>query len=75
MAVVGALPASPPMKKGQKRFSPGTKVKFKLWQGSVVDYVAEVIADGKKTVWVRCGRIYVLEVSRDALTVIQEGGK
>ena len=72
---VGGVLTSGPMKKGQKRFAPGTRVTFKLWQGGVVDFKGEVIADGKKLVWVKTSLDYVIEVRREALTVVKEGGK
>jgi hypothetical protein len=63
------------VKKYQKRFSPGTRVTFKLWQGSVVDWFGTVIADGRPFVWVQCGDHAAVHVRREALTVVKEGGK
>ena len=62
------------MKKGQKRFAVGTLVKFKIWQGGVFEFIGEVVRDGKPLVWVNSfGRPF--QIRREALTVIEEGGK
>lgn len=63
------------VKKNQKRFQPGMRVTFKLWQGSVVDWTGTVIADGKPFVWVQCGQHAAVHVRREALTILREGGK
>jgi len=69
------VPSSCAVKKNQKRFAPGGRVTFKLWQGSVVDWIGTVIADGKPFVWVQCGEHAAVHVRREALTIIKEGGK